>query len=90
MSAETWPPQLKCVICVLGLPDVRHSDREWVGKCLGQMTDSNRGEASAELKKVIADAFAAKTLWTTDWAGVQLNRYVRVLLRGLGCYSSHS
>ncbi|KAI0794018.1 SAC3/GANP/Nin1/mts3/eIF-3 p25 family-domain-containing protein [Fomes fomentarius] len=56
MSSESWPPQLK----------------EWVAKCLGQMTDSNRAEAQAELKQVIADSFAAKTLWTTDWAGVQL------------------
>ncbi len=50
--------------------------REWVAKCLGQMTDSNRAEAQAELKQVIADSFAAKTLWTTDWAGVQLIRCV--------------
>ncbi|RDX48240.1 hypothetical protein OH76DRAFT_1440771 [Lentinus brumalis] len=56
MSSESWPPQLK----------------EWVAKCLGQMTDANRAEAQAELKQVIADAFGAKTLWTTDWAGVQL------------------
>ncbi|KIK07765.1 hypothetical protein K443DRAFT_673031 [Laccaria amethystina LaAM-08-1] len=56
MSAESWPPQLK----------------EWVAKCLGQMTDMNRIEAQAELRQVIADAFAAHTLWTTDWAGVQL------------------
>ncbi|RPD64260.1 hypothetical protein L226DRAFT_533569 [Lentinus tigrinus ALCF2SS1-7] len=56
MSSESWPPQLK----------------EWVAKCLGQMTDANRAEAQAELKQVIADSFAAKTLWTTDWAGVQL------------------
>lgn len=56
MSSESWPPQLK----------------EWVAKCLGQMTDMNRIEAQAELRQVIADAFAAHTLWTTDWAGVQL------------------
>ncbi|EIN06164.1 hypothetical protein PUNSTDRAFT_106371 [Punctularia strigosozonata HHB-11173 SS5] len=56
MSSDTWPPQLK----------------EWVAKCLGQMTDGNRAEAQAELRQVIADAFTAKTLWTTDWAGVQL------------------
>lgn len=36
------------------------------------MTDTNRTEAQAELRQVIADAFAAHTLWTTDWAGVQL------------------
>lgn len=36
------------------------------------MTDTNRTEAQAELRQVIADAFAAHTLWTTDWDGVQL------------------
>ncbi|KAG6813834.1 hypothetical protein H0H92_006778 [Tricholoma furcatifolium] len=47
-------------------------DRDWVAKCLGQMTDSNRTEAQAELRQVIADSFAAHSLWTTDWDGVQL------------------
>ncbi|KAF8630742.1 hypothetical protein AX17_005337 [Amanita inopinata Kibby_2008] len=56
MSSDSWPPQLK----------------DWVAKCLGQMTDANRSDAQAELKQVIADAFAAQTLWTTDWPGVQL------------------
>lgn len=56
MSSESWPPQLK----------------DWVAKCLGQMTDSNRAEAQTELREVIADAFQNKRLWTTDWAGVQL------------------
>ncbi|KAI0077733.1 hypothetical protein K474DRAFT_1684148 [Panus rudis PR-1116 ss-1] len=56
MSAESWPPQLK----------------NWVARCLGQMTDANREEAQAELRKVIAEAFSNKTLWTTDWDGVQL------------------
>ncbi|KIK61600.1 hypothetical protein GYMLUDRAFT_996089 [Collybiopsis luxurians FD-317 M1] len=56
MSSASWPPQLK----------------DWVAKCLGQMTDSNRKEAQDELRQVIADAFAAHTLWTTDWNGVQL------------------
>ncbi|KAG0709216.1 SAC3/GANP/Nin1/mts3/eIF-3 p25 family-domain-containing protein [Suillus ampliporus] len=56
MSSESWPPQLK----------------EWVARCLGQMTDANRAEAQAELRDSIANAFAEKTLWTTDWAGVQL------------------
>ncbi|KAF5355258.1 hypothetical protein D9758_006025 [Tetrapyrgos nigripes] len=54
--SSSWPPQLK----------------DWVAKCLGQMTDSNRKEAQDELRQVIADAFAAHTLWTTDWDGVQL------------------
>ncbi|KAI0629157.1 SAC3/GANP/Nin1/mts3/eIF-3 p25 family-domain-containing protein [Trametes polyzona] len=56
MSSESWPPKLK----------------EWVARCLGQMTDSNRAEAQAELKQVIAEAYSNKTLWTTDWDGVQL------------------
>lgn len=56
MSSESWPHPLK----------------EWVAKCLGQMTDANRKDAQAELRQVIADAFAAQTLWTTDWEGVQL------------------
>ncbi|KIM56498.1 hypothetical protein SCLCIDRAFT_132508 [Scleroderma citrinum Foug A] len=60
MSSDTWPPQLK----------------EWVAKCLGQMTDANRAEAQTELRQVIADAFTAKSLWTTDWAGVQLQSLV--------------
>jgi len=56
MSSASWPPQLK----------------DWVAKCLGQMTDANRTEAQAELRKVISDAFNSQTLWTTDWEGVQL------------------
>jgi hypothetical protein len=54
--------------------------REWVAKCLGQMTDTNRTEAQVELRQVIADAFAAQTLWTTDWPGVELKRQV-ILIR---------
>lgn len=53
--------------------------REWVGKCLGQMTDSNRLEAQAEMKKVINQAFLASSLWTTDWASIKLDAYVSVL-----------
>ncbi|KAJ8585985.1 hypothetical protein M405DRAFT_883533 [Rhizopogon salebrosus TDB-379] len=56
MSSESWPPQL----------------REWVARCLSQMSDANRTDAQAELRQAIANAFAEKTLWTTDWAGVQL------------------
>ena len=48
--------------------------REWVAKCLGQITESNRSEVQAELKQVISEAFAAKTLWSTDWSGTQLQR----------------
>lgn len=36
------------------------------------MTDSNREEAQGELRQVISEAFSNKTLWTTDWQGVQL------------------
>ena len=38
------------------------------------MTDATREEAQAELRQVISDAYSSKTLWTTDWAGVQLKR----------------
>lgn len=55
-SPDSWPPSLK----------------QWVAKCLGQMTEANKQEAQAELRKVIADAFEKHTLWTTDWNGVQL------------------
>lgn len=48
--------------------------REWVANCLGKMTDSNKDEAQKELRKVISDAYGSKTLWTTDWAGVELHR----------------
>ena len=33
-----------------------------------------KDEAQAELRQVIADSFLHKTLWTTDWQGVQLQR----------------
>ncbi|KAF7294508.1 PCI domain-containing protein [Mycena kentingensis (nom. inval.)] len=56
MSTDSWPPALK----------------DWVAKCLGQMTEANKQEAQAELRQVIADSFAAHTLWTTDWPAVQL------------------
>jgi len=66
----------------MNLPHMHCCGRDWVAKCLGQMTDINRTEAQAELRQVIADAFAAKTLWTTDWAGVQLKRFC-------WCYLDH-
>ncbi|TFK97742.1 SAC3/GANP/Nin1/mts3/eIF-3 p25 family-domain-containing protein [Pterulicium gracile] len=56
MSQENWPPKLKT----------------WVATCLGQMSDSNRKEGQAEMRKVIADAYESKALWTTDWDAVQL------------------
>ena len=49
--------------------------RAWVAKCLGQMTDANKKEAQEELRQVIAESFANKSLWTTDWDGVQLQRF---------------
>ncbi|KAL1746823.1 SAC3/GANP/Nin1/mts3/eIF-3 p25 family-domain-containing protein [Schizophyllum fasciatum] len=60
MSQDSWPPALK----------------EWVSKCLGMMTDLNRAEAQTELKQVIHDAFVTKSLWTTDWAGMQLQSLI--------------
>ncbi|KAL0953484.1 hypothetical protein HGRIS_004714 [Hohenbuehelia grisea] len=56
MSSESWPPQLK----------------DWVARCLGQMSDTNRKDAQEELRQVIAAAFSSNTLWTTDWAAIQL------------------
>ncbi|KAF8324245.1 SAC3/GANP/Nin1/mts3/eIF-3 p25 family-domain-containing protein [Cantharellus anzutake] len=55
-AAGNWPPSV----------------REWVSKCLGMMNDSNRDAASAELKKMIAEAYANNTLWETDWASIEL------------------
>lgn len=75
MSSDSWPPQLKYVHLRVHPANLICSARDWVAKCLGQMTDTNRTEAQAELRQVIADAFAATTLWTTDWAGVQLKRF---------------
>jgi hypothetical protein len=78
MSAESWPPQLKFVKGIIFLSASPHNSfREWVASCLGQMTDANREEAQAELRQVISDAYSSKTLWTTDWAGVQLKRCSR-------------
>ena len=55
-----------------GLDSVGH--REWVARCLGQATEMNKEAVQKELKQVIGEAFANKTLWTTDWNGVQLQR----------------
>jgi hypothetical protein len=71
MSAESWPPQLK----------------EWVASCLGQMSELNREEAQAELRQVISDAYSSKTLWTTDWGGVQLKS---LLPKPMPIMSTHS
>ena len=77
MSSASWPPQLKYPailnVRLLQTSLIYHC-REWVAKCLGQMTDANRAEAQAELRQVISDAFSAQTLWTTDWQAVQLQR----------------
>lgn len=72
--------QVRTLLCSLRLvrpadPSLTGVRREWVAKCLGQITDMNRSEVQAELKQVISEAFAAHTLWTTDWAGVQLKRW---------------
>ncbi|OBZ73492.1 Cytochrome c1, heme protein, mitochondrial [Grifola frondosa] len=76
MSSESWPPPLKYGSVSPRPPHGSlYRRRDWVAKCLGQMTDSNRAEAQAELRQVIADSFVNKTLWTTDWAGVQLKSH---------------
>ncbi|CAE6417339.1 unnamed protein product [Rhizoctonia solani] len=36
------------------------------------MNSLNKAEADAEMKALIAEAYTNQTLWTTDWAGVQL------------------
>ena len=76
MSSAAWPPQLKYPAIRISFLRIflMHHRREWVAKCLGQMTDANRAEAQAELRQVISDAFSAQTLWTTDWQAVQLQR----------------
>lgn len=38
------------------------------------MTPSNKDAASAELKQVIASAYAKNELWTTDWSKKELER----------------
>jgi hypothetical protein len=39
------------------------------------MTPSNKEAASAELKQVIASAYAKNELWTTDWSKKELERF---------------
>ncbi|VDB94216.1 unnamed protein product [Peniophora sp. CBMAI 1063] len=59
MSATPMPPQLKA----------------WVERCFSQMQslpESNRADATNEMKKVISEAQMTGTMWTTDWAAVQL------------------
>jgi hypothetical protein len=55
--------------------------RDWVTKCMGQMTDFNREEVQSELRAIIADAHLNQRLWTTDWAGMQLQRCAHFSLR---------
>ena len=55
--------------------------RAWVERCFSQMQglpESNKADATNEMKKVIAEAQLSGTMWTTDWAGVQLQRCVLV------------
>ncbi|KIY70771.1 hypothetical protein CYLTODRAFT_370451 [Cylindrobasidium torrendii FP15055 ss-10] len=56
-SSQSWPPALK----------------DWVSRCLSQMTETNRSEAQAELRKVIADAFNRQALWDINWDKVVLH-----------------
>lgn len=46
--------------------------RDWVAVQLKQMNSLNKAEADAEMKTLISEAYTNQTLWTTDWAGVQL------------------
>lgn len=48
---------------------------------MGQMTDFNREEVQSELRAIIADAHLNQRLWTTDWAGMQLQRCAHFSLR---------
>lgn len=54
--AASWPQSLK----------------DWVATQLKQMNSLNKAEADAEMKALISEAYTNQTLWTTDWAGVQL------------------
>ena len=49
---------------------------EWVSKCLVAMTPANKEAASAELKQVIASAYAKNELWTTNWSTKELERSI--------------
>lgn len=40
------------------------------------MNSLNKAEADAEMKALISEAYTNQTLWTTDWAGVQLKAWV--------------
>lgn len=44
------------------------------------MTETNRSEAQAELRKVIADAFNRQALWEINWDKVVLHRCAAFLL----------
>ncbi|EUC59649.1 SAC3/GANP domain protein associated with nuclear localization of protein, putative [Rhizoctonia solani AG-3 Rhs1AP] len=54
--AASWPQSLK----------------DWVAAQLKQMNSLNKTEADSEMKALISEAYTNQTLWTTDWAGVQL------------------
>jgi hypothetical protein len=41
------------------------------------MNSLNKAEADAEMKTLISEAYTNQTLWTTDWAGVQLKASVQ-------------
>jgi hypothetical protein len=77
--AQAWPQPLKYARLLflssqLTLAASVLVHRDWVAKCMGQMTDFNREEAQNELKAIIGDAHLNQRLWTTDWAGMQLQR----------------
>merc|ERR1711939_44361 len=56
-SDATWPEALK----------------NFVASSFAQCNDTNREKVEAEIKKRIFEAFTNKTLWTTNWAEVQLD-----------------
>ena len=50
--------------------------RKWVEQQMSQMDNSNRHDATEEMKKVIHDHTVAGDLWTFDWANFKLQACV--------------
>ena len=55
-------------------------DRKWVEQQMSQMDNSNRLEATEEMKKVIHDHTVAGDLWTFDWANFKLQTCVHSVI----------
>ena len=49
--------------------------RKWVEQQMSQMDNSNRHEATEEMKKVIHQHTVAGDLWTFDWTSFKLQTY---------------